>query len=100
MFLERGSIAADVDEEPPLPLFGTPFAGVGETVCTSTADPAPIEEALLFPPEYGPVGVRFGREGAAAAERFQRRCEKLAGYWRHVVLPPCGPEARVDDTYC
>src|SRR5215203_4633205 len=99
MFLEGGSIAADVDEEPPLPLYGTPFAGVGETVCPSTADPAPDKEALLFPPEYGPVGVRFAREGAAAAEGLQRRCEKLAGYRRHVVLPPCWPEARVEGTY-
>ena len=53
------------------------------------ADPAPVEEVLLFPPEHGPGGVRLGGERAAAAEVFQRRCEMLAGYGRHVDLPPC-----------
>src|SRR5215218_8491310 len=53
------------------------------------ADPAPVEEVLLLPPEHGSGGVRLGWEGAAAAEGVYRRCKKLAGYRRHVVLPPC-----------
>ena len=46
-----------------------------------------------------PLGfIALGREGDAAAERIQRRCEKLAGYRLHLVLPSV--RARVGGSCC
>jgi hypothetical protein len=81
-----------------VPLDDTPVAGVGEIARTADADPASVEEGLLLPLEHGAVGVRPWGEGKAAAERFQRRGEKLAGYRRHVILPSVW--ARVDGSCC
>src|ERR671910_228298 len=77
---------------------GALVAGVLQAARAADADPAPVEEVLLLPPQHGPVGVRLGGEGAAVAERGQRRCEKLAGYGRHVVLPSVrarGPDGQL-----
>jgi hypothetical protein len=68
VFLERGCVAALVDEDPPLPLHDALFAGPFGTARAAGADPAPVEEVLLLPPQYGAGSVRLGREGAAAAE--------------------------------
>ena len=87
VLLERGGVTTGVGEKPSLPLHDAPVAGHFEAASPAGADPAPVEEVLLLPPEHGPGGVRLGGEGAAAAEGFQRRCEKLAGYGRHVDLP-------------
>src|SRR5215218_7520892 len=89
VFLERGCVAADVGEEPPLPLHDTLVANLFGAARAADADPAQVKEVLLLPPEHGSGGVRLGWEGAAAAEGVYRRCKKLAGYRRHVVLPPC-----------
>src|SRR5215204_624396 len=91
VFLERGRVAASVGEEPPLPFHDALVAGVFGAARAAGADPATVEEVLPLPPEHGPGGVHLGWEGAAAAESVQRRCEKLAGYRRHVILPPCRP---------
>jgi len=54
--------------EEPLALHGALVASVFETARAADADPAPIEEVLLLPPEHGPGCVRLGGQGAAAAE--------------------------------
>jgi hypothetical protein len=66
--LEREGVSADVGEEPPLPLHGALVASVFETARAADADPAPIEEVLLLPPEHGTGGVRLGGQGTAAAK--------------------------------
>src|SRR5215218_425885 len=54
--------------EEPLALHGALVASVFETARAADADPAPIEEVLLLPPEHGTGGVRLGGESTAAAE--------------------------------
>jgi hypothetical protein len=66
--LEWGRVAAGVGEEPALPLHDALVAVLFETARATGADPTPVEEVLLLPPEHGLGGVRFGGEGAAAAE--------------------------------
>jgi hypothetical protein len=68
VLLERGCVAADVGEEPSLPLHDTLLDSVFEATGAADADPAPVEEVLLLPPEHGRGGVRLGGESAAAAE--------------------------------
>jgi hypothetical protein len=68
VFLERGRVAAGVGEEPPLPVHDALGAVLFSTSRAAGADPAPVEEVLLLPPEHGLSGVRLGGEGAAAAE--------------------------------
>src|SRR5215217_6439812 len=63
-----GRVAAGVGEEPALPLHDALVAVLFETARATGADPTPVEEVLLLPPEHGLGGVRFGGEGAAAAE--------------------------------
>jgi hypothetical protein len=49
---------------------GPLVAGGFEAARVPDADPTTVEEVLLLPPEHGPVGVRLGGEGDAAAERI------------------------------
>jgi hypothetical protein len=68
VFLERGCVGARVGEEPPLPLHDALVADLFGAARVAGADPAPVEEELLFPPEDGPSSIRLGGEGSAAAE--------------------------------
>ena len=90
-------LAAHEEDRLPAQSDGALVAGVCEAVGAADADPAPVEEVLLFPLEHGPVGVSLGGEGATAAERGQRRREKLAGYRRHLEILP---SVRMDGHCC
>jgi hypothetical protein len=98
--LEWGRVAAGVGEEPALPLHDALVAVLFETARATGADPTPVEEVLLLPPEHGLGGVRFGgrvlllpkvsSDGASSSRTIGVMCSSLRA----------GLEARADGSCC
>src|SRR5687768_18606632 len=60
VFLELGCVAAGVDEKPSLPLYDAVVADLFGAARAADADPAPVEEVHVLPPEHGPGGIVLG----------------------------------------